>query len=172
MVAPADMPEADVPEAVVSEAIMPEDRSREPERETRGVDGSRHTVEVTVRYAETDQMGRAHHGVYVVWCELGRTSMMRELGISYAEMERSGVLLPVTRLEVEYRAAAYYEETVRIETRVGAARSRSVRFSYEIIGPAERLLARASTELACIDGEGRTRRIPQKVREALKAVAP
>jgi acyl-CoA thioester hydrolase len=166
------MPEADVPEAVVSEAIMPEDRSREPERETRGVDGSRHTVEVTVRYAETDQMGRAHHGVYVVWCELGRTSMMRERGVSYAEIERSGVLLPVTRLEVEYRAAAYYEETVRIETRVESARSRSVRFAYEIIGPGERLLARARTDLACIDGEGRTRRIPQEVREALEAAAP
>ncbi|MEJ2370015.1 MAG: acyl-CoA thioesterase, partial [Gemmatimonadales bacterium] len=124
---------------------MPKDRSREPERETRGMDGSPHSVEVTVRYAETDQMGRAHHGVYVVWCELGRTSMMRERGASYAEMERSGVLLPVTRLEVEYRAAAYYEETVRIETRVEAARSRSVTFAYEIIGPGERLLARART---------------------------
>jgi len=71
-------------------------------------------------------MGCAHHGVYVVWCELGRTSMMRERGVSYSEMERNGVLLPVTRLEVEYRAAAHYEEMVRIETRVEAARSRSV----------------------------------------------
>ena len=161
-----------VPEVVVPEAIMPEDRSREPERETRDVGGPRHSVEVTVRYAETDQMGRAHHGVYVVWCELGRTSMMRERGVSYAEIERSGVLLPVTRLEVEYRAAAHYEETVRIETRVESARSRSVRFAYEIIGPGERLLAQARTDLACIDGEGRTRRIPQEVREALEAAAP
>ena len=117
-------------------------------------------------------MGRAHHGVYVVWCELGRTSMMRERGVSYAELERNGVLLPVTRLEVEYRAAAHYEETVRIETRVEAARSRSVRFAYEIIGPGERLLARARTDLACIDGEDRPRRIPHEVREALQAAAP
>jgi acyl-CoA thioester hydrolase len=151
---------------------MPEDRSREPERETRAVDGPPHCVEVTVRYAETDQMGRAHHGVYVVWCELGRTSMMRERGVSYAEMERNGVLLPVTRLEVEYRAAAHYEETVRIETTVEAARSRSVRFAYEIIGPGERLLARARTDLACIDGEGRPRKIPDEVRRALQAAAP
>lgn len=97
-------------------------------------------------------MGRAHHAVYVVWCELGRTSMMRERGVPYAEIERNGVLLPVTRLE--------------------AARSRWVRFAYEIIGPGERLLARARTDLACIDGEGRPRRIPHEVREALKAAAP
>ncbi len=117
-------------------------------------------------------MGCAHHGVYVVWCELGRTSMMRERGVSYSEMERNGVFMPVTRLEVEYRAAAHYEETVRIETRVEAPRSRSVKFAYEIIGPGERLLARARTDLACVDGEGRTRRIPQEVREALQPAAP
>lgn len=117
-------------------------------------------------------MGRAHHGVYVVWCELGRTAMMRERGVSYAEMERNGVLLPVTRLEVEYRAAAYYEETVRIETRVHEVRSRSVAFTYEVIGPGDRLLARARTDLACIDGGGRTRTIPQEVRDALRGAAP
>jgi acyl-CoA thioester hydrolase len=98
--------------------------------------------------------------------------MMRELGVSYAEMERNGVLLPVTRLAVEYRAAAYYEETVRIETRVESARSRSVRFAYESFGPGGRLLARAHTDLACIDSEGRTRRIPREVREALRAATP
>ena len=128
-------------------------------------------METVVRYAETDQMGRAHHGIYVVWCELGRTSMMRERGVSYAEMERNGVLLPVTRLEVDYRAAAYYEETVRIETSVQAVRSRLVTFAYEVYGPGERLLARARTDLACIDREGRTRRIPEEVRQALQGAA-
>ena len=150
---------------------MLEDRETSGGRETRGRNGPAHAVEVKVRYAETDQMGRAHHGVYVVWCELGRTEMMRERGVSYAEMERNGVLLPVTRLEVEYRAAAYYEETVRIETKVHEVRSRSVAFAYRIIGPDERLLARARTDLACIDSEGRTRRIPQQVREALQRSA-
>lgn len=116
-------------------------------------------------------MGRAHHGIYVVWCELGRTSMMRAHGVSYAEMERSGILLPVVRVEVEYRAAAYYEETVRIDTRVAAVRSRSVSFVYEIYGPGARLLARARTDLTCADREGRTRRIPAEVREALLAAA-
>ena len=132
--------------------------------------GSRpHIVEVEVRYAETDQMGRAHHGVYVVWCELGRTMLMREHGVSYAEMERSGVLLPVTGLEIEYRAAAYYEERVQIRTKVLAVRSRSVTFGYEVRGPGDRLLARARTDLACIDREGRTRRLPDDVRAALAA---
>jgi acyl-CoA thioester hydrolase len=146
-----------------------------PENKTSPADGETtdrsppHAVEVSVRYAETDQMGRAHHGVYVVWCELGRTSMMRERGVSYAELERNGVLLPVTRLDVDYRNAAYYEETVRIETSVAEVRSRSVTFSYEVYGPGDRLLARARTALTCTDGEGQVRRLPVEVRSALQA---
>jgi acyl-CoA thioester hydrolase len=124
-----------------------------------------------VRYAETDQMGRAHHGVYVVWCELGRTSMMRERGVSYADLERRGVYLPVTRLDVRYRSAARYEDPVRIDTRVQQVRSRMIRFDYELFGPGELLLARASTELACIDAEGRMRRLPEDVRAALTAAS-
>ncbi len=130
-----------------------------------------HSVEVTVRYAETDQMGRAHHGVYVVWCELGRTSMMREHGVSYADLEQRGVYLPMTRLDVEYRSPARYEEPVRIDTRIPEVRSRTVRFDYELFGSGDRLLARASTELACIDAEGRMRRLPEDVRAALAAAS-
>lgn len=148
---------------------MSEDRSRRSRGEMSGAGSGPHAVEVEVRYAETDQMGRAHHGVYVVWCELGRTMLMREHGVSYAEMERSGVLLPVTGLEIEYRAAAYYEERVQIRTKVLAVRSRSVTFGYEVRGPGDRLLARARTDLACIDREGRTRRLPDDVRAALAA---
>ncbi len=160
-------------------SAMPEDRLPAAGRETNedGVGAARvagplvHSVEVTVRYAETDQMGRAHHGVYVVWCELGRTSMMREHGVSYADLEQRGVYLPVTRLDVEYRSPARYEEPVRIDTRIPEVRSRTVRFDYELFGSGDRLLARASTELACIDAEGRMRRLPEDVRAALTAAS-
>ncbi len=155
---------------MVDRPAMPESKTVPQDDETTGGRPA-HAVEVSVRYAETDQMGRAHHGVYVVWCELGRTSMMRERGVSYAELERSGVLLPVTRLDVDYRNAAYYEETVRIMTRVAEVRSRSVTFAYEVFGPGERLLARARTTLTCTDGEGRVRRLPARVRSALQAAS-
>ena len=45
---------------------------------------------VRVRYAETDQMGVAHHSVYLVWCELGRTQHMREFGVTYRDLEEIG----------------------------------------------------------------------------------
>lgn len=130
------------------------------------------TVDVRVRYAETDQMGRAHHRHYLVWCELGRTALMREHGVSYAALEREGVLLPVARVELEYRAAVFYDEIVRIHTRVERVRSRSVVFAYRLTRDDDRTeVARARITLASAGRDGRPRRLPDAVRAALHRLA-
>lgn len=121
-----------------------------------------------VRYAETDQMGRAHHAAYVVWFELGRTELMRTSGISYSELEARGVQLPVTNLTVEYRDGIRYEEEGVVLTRVGSVRSRAVTFEYELrrVGDTA-VLARGSTALICTDAAGAPRRLPPDVHTAL-----
>ncbi len=121
-------------------------------------------------------MGRAHHRHYLVWCELGRTALMREQGLSYAELERQGVMLPVSRVEVEYRAPALYDEIVRVHTWVDRVRSREVVFAYHITRAAHgdekaETLARAQTTLVCTDGEGRPRRLPAALMERLAELA-
>lgn len=129
-------------------------------------------VETRVRYAETDQMGRAYHSHYIVWCEMGRTALMREHGVSYSELESQGVLLPVARVEVEYRVPLSYDDAVRVDTRITSVRSRSVTFEYEVYRSRdEALVARALTMLVCMDEDGKTRRIPEQVMEALRAAA-
>ena len=129
-------------------------------------------VEVRVRYAETDQMGRAHHRHYLVWCELGRTTLMRAHGISYAEMERAGLLLPVSRVEVEYRVPVAYDERVRIHTRLERVRSREIVFAYRIArAEDDATLARARTWLVCADERGRPRRFPEDVKRRLVDLA-
>ncbi|WP_423929796.1 acyl-CoA thioesterase [Candidatus Palauibacter sp.] len=130
------------------------------------------TVEVRVRYAETDQMGRAHHRHYLVWCELGRTTLMRARGMSYAELERDGLLLPVSRVEVEYRMPVGYDERVRIHTRLERLRSREIVFAYRIArAEDDATLARARTWLVCADERGRPRRFPDEVKRRLTALA-
>ncbi|MEE9208497.1 MAG: thioesterase family protein [Gemmatimonadota bacterium] len=121
-----------------------------------------------VRYAETDQMGRAHHAAYVVWFELGRTELMRTSGVSYSELEARGIQLPVTHLTVEYRDGIRYEEEAVVITRIGSVRSRAVTFQYELrrVGDTA-VLARGSTALTCTDAEGATRRLPPDVHAAL-----
>src|SRR5438128_4382864 len=66
-------------------------------------------IEIRVRYAETDQMGVVYHANYLVWCEMGRTDFIRDLGLSYAAMERSGVSLAVSELSARYHAPARYD---------------------------------------------------------------
>jgi len=131
------------------------------------------TTDIRVRYAETDQMGRAHHRHYLVWCELGRTALMRDSGLSYAALERDGVLLPVARVEIEYRAPVFYDEVVRIHTRVERVRSRSVEFGYRLTRDEDRTtVALARITLASADTDGRPRRLPPPVRDALARLAP
>ncbi|MGW8283609.1 MAG: acyl-CoA thioesterase [Gemmatimonadota bacterium] len=127
--------------------------------EAEPIPGSR--TEIRVRYAETDQMGHAHHMNYLAWFELGRTELMRANGLSYGELERNGTLLPVSRAQLEYRQGAAYDDRVWIHTRVEQVRSRSVTFAYEAVrAEDEALLARGSTTLVCTNKELEVRRIP------------
>jgi acyl-CoA thioester hydrolase len=127
--------------------------------EAQEIPGSR--TEIRVRYAETDQMGHAHHMNYLAWFELGRTELMRVNGLSYAQLERDGTLLPVARAELSYRKGAGYDERVQIRTRVTEVRSRSVTFGYEAIRADDGVrLASGLTTLVCTDAELRPRRIP------------
>ncbi|HKK07578.1 MAG TPA: thioesterase family protein [Gemmatimonadota bacterium] len=130
------------------------------------------TIRLRVRYGETDQMGRAHHSHYLLWCEEGRTAWLRERGASYRELEEEGVLLPVSRVAVSYREPAGYEEEIDVETRVAGVRSRSITFVYRVRRASDgAVLADASTELVCMDRDGRVRRLPAELREALEGAA-
>ena len=124
-----------------------------------------------VRYAETDQMGRAHHMQYLAWFELGRTELLRAAGVAYSEIERQGVMLPVSNVEIEYIRGAGYDDLVEIETRVREVRSRTVSFSY-VAKRADtgEVLASGSTRLVCTNADGRPRRIPPHLITVLRSL--
>lgn len=125
-----------------------------------------HRTLLRVRYGETDQMGVVYHPNYLVWCELGRTELIRELGAPYAQLERAGVALAVVEAQLRYMAPARYDELVEVATAVADVRSRVVRFTYEL-RRGEVLLATAATTLVGMTREGRSTVIPDALREAL-----
>ena len=128
-------------------------------------------IEFRVRYAETDQMGVVYHTNYLVWCEIGRTELIRVLaGVSYARLEEQGVLLAVAELNIRYHGAAKYDDLVRVRTTLADARSRSVTFDY-LITSAETgaRLASARTVLVSIDAAGKPVTMPHSLRERLTA---
>lgn len=69
-----------------------------------------YTSKIVVRYAETDQMGIAHHSNYPVWFEVARTDFIKASGISYSDVEKAGIITPLTGLTVRYKQAAFYED--------------------------------------------------------------
>ncbi len=127
-----------------------------------------HVTSVRVRYGETDQMGVVYHGEYLVYCEIGRTEFIRELGLPYAEMERRGVMLAVTHASLRFHASAKYDDELRIETRLTRAGSRGVTFDYVIFhAPSGRRLVSAQTALVSLDASGRPAPMPAEMRALL-----
>lgn len=125
--------------------------------------------EVRVRYAETDQMGVAYHANYLVWCEVGRTDLIRELHRSYRDVEKEGIGLAVAEANVRYHAPARYEDQLVIDTTVEAVASRTVTFGYRIAhAESGQKLVTASTVLICIDRAGRVTTMPTELRRALE----
>ncbi|MGH7446010.1 MAG: acyl-CoA thioesterase [Longimicrobiales bacterium] len=122
-----------------------------------------------VRYGETDQMGFVYHPNYLVWCEIGRTELMRDLGFAYADMERAGIRLAVAEASLRYARAARYDDAIRVVTRLDGAQSRTITFHYDIFRePSDRAadlerLATAQTKLIAIDENGAPRRLPQEL---------
>ena len=70
------------------------------------------------RYSETDQMGVVYYGNYATYFEVGRVELLRDLGMSYAEMEKSGTMLPVVHLDMDFKAGAKYDEELVLETSI------------------------------------------------------
>ncbi|MBR9989685.1 MAG: acyl-CoA thioesterase [Gemmatimonadetes bacterium] len=129
------------------------------------------TTHVRVRYGETDQMGVVYHPNYLVWCEIGRTELMRDLGYAYSDVERTGLRLAVAEASLRYVRAAVYDDAIRVVTRIDAVQSRTVTFSYEIFrerGDGSELLATATTKLIALDEHGATRRLPQQLLERFR----
>ena len=126
-----------------------------------------HAVRVRPRYGEVDQMGVVYHAHYLVYFELGRTELMRELGADYAGIERRGLRLAVVEAGLRYLRPARYDEECLVETAVGEVGGARVRFDYVLRGPDGSVLATGFTRLGCLDRDNRPTRLPTDTRAAL-----
>lgn len=113
-------------------------------------------------------MGVVYHSNYLIWCEVGRTELIRQRGRSYAEIERLGVGLAVSDASLRFHAPARYDDSIRVTTTLADVRSRSMRFDYIIthVGRGTKLVT-ASTTLIGLDRDGRIARLPALLRETL-----
>lgn len=132
---------------------------------------TRATVDIEVRYAETDQMQVVHHANYVVWFELARTRLCELSGYHYAAIEQMGFLLMVTGVEARYRQPARYGQVVQVSCWCERLGSRGVRFAYEVHHD-DRLLATGASDHVWVErASGRPCRTPEPLREAFARLA-
>lgn len=112
---------------------------------------------LNVRYAETDKMGIAHHSNYPVWYEAGRTDYIKMFGVSYSEMEKAGIMMPLTNLTCHYKNPAFYEDNIIVRTWAIGLRAAQIQFTYTVkrINPdnTETELGYATTEHGFVDSK-------------------
>lgn len=133
----------------------------------------RHVSETLVRvnYSETDQMGVVYHARYLVWLDVARTEHLRQSGMSYRELEASGLRLAVSEVSIRYRRPARYDDRIRISCWVRGAESRRVEFGYAVEhAESGSLLATASTSLIALDAGMSLTRLPDRIRAALHPI--
>ncbi len=124
---------------------------------------------ITVRYAETDMMGVVYHGNYLPWFEIGRTTLLREQGLPYRELEAAGFLLPVLEVSVRYLRPARYDDTITVVTTLREKPVLRIHLEYELFKD-DVLLVTGKTTHAFIDREGRPVRPPAHFAERMNAL--
>ncbi|HXQ81851.1 MAG TPA: thioesterase family protein [Opitutaceae bacterium] len=121
-------------------------------------------VEVTVRYAETDMMGIVYHANYLPWFEVGRTTLLKEIGVPYRRLEEAGFRLPVLEVAAKFLRPAVYDDTLEVTATVREKPLLRIRIDYEV-RRGEELLATGNSLHAFVDLEGRPVRPPPWVAE-------
>jgi acyl-CoA thioester hydrolase len=127
-----------------------------------------HVETISVRYAETDRMGVAHHSSYLLWFEIARTGLLRAAGFAYRDLEGRGVLLPVIEYGARFAKSADYDDRLAIEATIRDLRSRAVIFNYRV-KRGEELIAEGFTRHVCADKALKPRRFPDEVLAAVQS---
>jgi acyl-CoA thioester hydrolase len=132
-----------------------------------------HDAIVRVRYAETDQMGVVYHANYFIWFEVGRVELIRALGIEYKRMEiEDDCHIVVADAHCRYHDSAFYDEVLRIRTRISESRNRIIKFSYEVLRDADgKVLANGETTHVICGSNGRPKLLPEKYRSVFNLIA-
>ena len=124
-------------------------------------------VEVRVRFDETDAMGIVHHGRYFGLLEIARVEWLRKRGIRYAEWASMGRHLAVVDVTCKYMQSARFDELLDIEVTLTELRAASLRFAY-VVRRDGTALTEAMTRHACVDNEGRLRRLDEAMFDVLR----
>ncbi len=116
------------------------------------------TFPYRVIYGDTDQMGVMYYGNYARLYELGRTEMVREIGLPYSELEHSGVVMPVVSVDARYLRSAFYDDMLTIETTLKELPTARMNFHHRIFNSEGELIHTAVVTLVFLNMDTKNQR--------------
>jgi acyl-CoA thioester hydrolase len=126
-------------------------------------------IQIRARYGETDQMGYVYYGNYASYYEVARVESLRQLGLSYRELEKMGVMMPVLENHSKFLGPAVYDEQLKIITTIRTKPGVRIKFEYEIYNENEKLIHQGETLLVFVNREsGKPCRPPEIFNTLLK----
>lgn len=129
----------------------------------------RSETSIRVRYGETDQMAYVYYGNYAMYYEVARVESLRQLGVTYKELEESGIMMPVLENHSKFLGPARYDELLRIVTTIREKPGVKIKFEYEIFNEQNKLINQGETLLVFVDRKtGRPVRTPEMMTRVLE----
>ena len=134
-----------------------------------------HRLPIRVQYFETDGQGRVHNSQYLNYFERGRVEMLRSIGVSYRELEATGLMLVVRSLQVDFRSPAQFDDELELITSLRHSHGARVEHEYRLLkheAPDWKatVMVTGHSVIACIDRDGKVRRLPKEL-QILKSQA-
>ena len=123
-------------------------------------------MKLRVRFAETDQMGVAHHSAYIIWFEAARVEWLRARGLDYRRLEDAGISLAVSAVNVQYLKSSRFDDELFVDARLTELKSRRVRYHYVVLRSDEKI-ATGDTLHTPVNQYGHALRLPEGWLEAL-----
>ena len=119
-----------------------------------------HTIQIRVRYQETDAQGRVHHANYFTYFEMGRVEQLRAGGYDYRKLEEEGVLMVVYEIGCRYKMAACYDDVLTLTTTTKRITATRVFHEY-VVTRGDDVIVKAHSTLACVNRDGEVQRLPK-----------
>ncbi|MHA4810023.1 acyl-CoA thioesterase [Flavitalea flava] len=128
-----------------------------------------HEMKIRVRYAETDQMNVVYHGNYAQYFEVGRVESIRQLGLSYKDMEAMGVIMPVIEWTAKYLRPAHYDDLLTVKTTLKELRADyRIEFHQDVYNEEGKLLTVGKVRLYFLKAKSMEKTtMPEELRKKL-----
>jgi len=128
----------------------------------------KNNTEHRVRYSDTDHFGVVYYAKYLDWFEAGRTEILREKGITYADLEKKGIFAPVVEVKVNYKSPGRYDDIILLETEIVKIGNTSIKFDYKVLRKKDKkLLAEAYTVNVFINKDMKPVPVPEEIKKLI-----